>query len=107
MEEEVVALDFQHKCPDCQRPFPTKKGMLIHLKVHCGKGKKLSRKGSLADKAVQQAKRKEAENARQHVAMEGRQIENVYDFIYLGCKTQADGDCMADVKHRSVIAQAA
>ena len=107
MEEEVVALDFQHKCPDCQRPFPTKKGMLIHLKVHCGKGKKLSRKGSLADKAVQHAKRKEAENARQHVAMEGRQIENVYDFIYLGCKTQADGDCMADVKHRSVIAQSA
>ena len=39
--------------------------------------------------------------------MEGRQIENVYDFIYLGCKTQADGDCMADVKHRSVIAQSA
>ena len=106
-EEEVAALKFQHKCPDCQRPFPTKKGMLIHLKVHCGKGKKLSRKGSLADKKVQHAKRKEAEKERQHVAMEGRQIENVYNFIYLGCKTQADGDCTVDVRHRMEIAQAA
>ena len=106
-EEEIAALNFQHKCPDCQRPFPTKKGMLIHLKVHCGKGKKLSRKGSLADKVAQHAKRKEAEKDRQHVALEGRQIENVYDFIYLGCKSQADGDCMADVRHRMVIAQTA
>ena len=81
--------------------------MLIHLKFHCGKGKKLSRKGSLADKAAQHAKRKEAEKDRQHVALEGRQIENVYDFIYLGCKSQADGDSMADVRHRMVIAQTA
>ena len=52
-EDEVSALSLKHQCPDCQRPFPTRKGMLIHLKVHCGKGKKLSRKGSLADKAGQ------------------------------------------------------
>ena len=56
---------------------------------------------------TKRAKRKEAEKGRQHVAMEGRQIENVYNFIYLGCKTQADGDCMVDVKHRMDIAEAA
>ena len=61
----------------------------------------------MSDKAAQHAKRKEAEKDRQHVALEGRQIENVYDFIYLGCKSHADGDCMADVRHRMVIAQTA
>ena len=106
-EEYIAALNFQHKCPDCQHPFPTKKGMLIHLNVHCGKGKKLSRKDSLVDKVATHAKRKKAEKDRQHEALEGRQIENVYDFIYLGCKSQADGDCRADVRHRMVRAQTA
>ena len=107
-EEEVSALKLKHKCPDCERPFPTKRGMKLHLKRWCNGGKtKLSRKGSLADKAVQVSKRKEAEQKKPHVMIEGEQIENVYFFEYLGCKFTADGDSMADIKHRLDIAQAA
>ena len=81
--------------------------MKIHLKVHRGKGKRLSRKGTLTDKAIQFTKRKEAEKERDHVQIEGKRIENVYNFVYLGCKTQADGDCMADIKFRLDLAQVA
>ena len=64
-----------------------------------------SRKGSLADKAVQLSKRKAAENEREHVYTEGEEIENVHSFVYLGSKLQCDGDDLADVKHRMAIAQ--
>ena len=106
-ESEVISLNLKHKCPECGRPFPTKKGMNIHLKRwKCDGGKTTrSRKGTLADKAVQLSKRKEAENERPHVIIEGKQIDNVHSFVYLGSKLQSDGDCKADVKHRMDIAQ--
>ena len=49
-----------------------------------------SRKGSLADKAVQLSKRKATENVREHVYVEGKEIENVHSFLYLGSKIQYD-----------------
>ena len=66
-----------------------------------------SRKGSVADKAVQLSKRKAAENDRAHVNIEGNVIENVHSFVYLGTKLQCDGEDVADVKHRMTIEQAA
>ena len=107
-ESEVISLKLKHKCPDCERSFPSKRGMKIHLKRWCDGGKTpRSRKGSLADKAVQLSKRKAAENERPHVTIESKQIDNVHSFVYLGSKTQCDGDSKADVKHRMDIAQAA
>ena len=106
-EEEIVALHLHHKCPDCARSFPTLHGMRVHRGRWCDGGQTVrSRKGSLADKAVQLSKRKAAENARDHVYVEGEEIENVHSFVYLGSKIQCDGDDLADVKHRMAIAQA-
>ena len=59
-----------------------------------------SRTGSLADKAVQNKRRKAKEEERPHVSLDGIQIENVHSFVYLGSCFQSDGDNMADVKHR-------
>ena len=39
--------------------------------------------------------------------MEDDKIENIHSFIYLGAKSQSDGDSRADVKHRMVIPQEA
>jgi len=107
-EDEVAALKLKHQCPDCSRTFPTERGMKIHLSRWCDGGKTVrSRKGSLADKAVQLEKKKQAENERDHVFIEGEQIDNVHSFEYLGSDIQCDGEDMADVKHRMNIAQAA
>ena len=80
-EEEVVALKLKYKCEDCSKDFPTKRGMSIHKARRCDGGHTTrSSKGSLADKAVQLTKRKEKEKDRDHVKVEGQEIDNVYLF---------------------------
>ena len=106
-EEEIISLHLKHKCPDCAKSFSTLHGMRVHRGRWCDGGlTERSRKGSLADKAVQLAKRKSAEKEREHVFIEGDEIENVHSFVYLGSKLQCDGEDLADVKHRMAIAQA-
>ena len=107
LEEEILNMGFQHSCPDCSRVFPTKRGLAVHQGRWCDGGKTTrSRKGSLADKHVQHKKRKAKEEERPHVTLDNTQIDNVYSFTYLGSCFQADGDDMADVKHRINLAQA-
>ena len=105
-EEEIIRLDFPNKCPACNRTFPTKKGLNIHRGRWCNPDDPVrSRKGSLADVAVQRAKRKEQAAGMQPVIMNGHELENVLSFDYLGCRMSGDGDDSADVRHRMIIAQ--
>ena len=78
----------------------------MHKARWCDRRKNRSRAGSLADKAVQIAKRKVNEESRQQVVINGEPIDNVYSFVYLGNHVQCDGEDEADVKHRMSIAQA-
>ena len=81
--------------------------MKIHRARWCDGGVKIrSRKGSLADKAVQHEKRKALQKQRARVVVDGKELEDVYSFDYLGARTQCDGDDEADVRHRMSIAQA-
>ena len=105
-ESEISALKLKHKCTSCGRDFPTSRGLSIHRARWCDGGLTLrSRKGSLADKMVKHAKRKEKENERDHVWLDGNEIDNVYNFEYLGSRVQSDGDDEADIRHRMAIAQ--
>ena len=94
-------------CPDCSRTFPAQRGQKLHTKHWCDGGITVrSRKGSLADTAVQLSKRKALEAERSHVTVNGSELENVHSFVYLGAKHQGDGDEEADIEHRMDIAQA-
>ena len=105
-EDEIAEMGFKHVCPECARDFPTKRGLAVHQGRWCDGGKTIrSRTGSLADKAVQNKKRKAKEADRPHVSLDNVQIENVHQFVYLGSCFQSDGDSMADVKHRMNLAQ--
>ena len=105
-EAEVIALKLQHKCPDCDRTFPTERGMNVHRSRWCDPdGPVRSRIGSLADKAVQLVKRKEQATQQENVFINGHQIDNVLQFEYLGCRVSGDGDESADVNFRMAIAQ--
>ena len=103
-----IAMNFQYKCDKCSRTFPTQKGMRIHQARFCNPKRKKprSRTGSLADKAVKKKKRKEKEAEREHVKINGEDIDNVPSFEYLGSLVPNDGDDMTDVQHRMNIAQA-
>ena len=103
---EIASMGFEHICPECQRDFPTKLGLAIHIGRWCDGGKTVrSRKRSLADKKLQHKKRKEHENELPHVILEGQQLENVYSFEYIGSRIQCDGNETADVEYRMTIAQ--
>ena len=88
------------------RTFPTRHSLRVHEGRWCGRKKNRSRTGSLADKAVQRAKRKAEEEKRPLVVINGEPIENVYTFDYFGSQQQCDGEDNVDVHHRMNIAQA-
>ena len=58
-EVEVEALDLPHSCPECERSFPTTRGLVVH-RARCSQPgqRPASRRGQLADKAVKLGKRK-------------------------------------------------
>ena len=102
-EVDVEALKLAHKCDACSRTFPTQRGMKIHAARWCdGGGTQRSRRGSLADRAVQTATRRAADALLSQVYVSNTPLENVYSFEYLGARMQCDD---ADVRHRTAIAQ--
>ena len=105
-EAEVEALKLAHKCDACSRTFPAQRGLKIHAARWCDGGvTQRSRRGSLADRAVQTAKRLAAEALLSQVYVGNTPLENVYLFEYLGARMQCDGADDADVRHRMAIAQ--
>ena len=40
-EEDIASLGFKHICPECERDFPTKRGLSIHQGRWCDGGKLL------------------------------------------------------------------
>ena len=105
-EAEVEALKLAHTCDACFRTFPTRRGMKIHAARWCDGGvMQRSRRGSLADRAVQTAKRRAAEALLSQVYVGNTPLENVYSFEYLGARMQCDGTDDADVRYCMAIAQ--
>ena len=62
-------------------------------------------RGSLADRAVQTAKRRAAEALLSQVYVSNTPLERVYSFEYLRARLQCDGVDDADVRHLMAIAQ--
>ena len=49
-EMEVDALDLPHSCPECERSFPTTRGLAVHRARWCHPGQRpASRRGQVAD----------------------------------------------------------
>ena len=105
---EVDALDLPHRCPECKRTFPTRRGLAVHRARWCRPGQcPASRRGQLADKAVKLVKRKASAALLPPVVMEGESLESVYQFDYfdyIGCRFTSDGDDATDRRHRMTIA---
>ena len=104
-EAEIEALKLAHKCDARSRRFPTQRGLKIHAARWCDGGvTQRSCRGSLADRAVQTAKRRAAEALLSQVYVGNTLLKNVYSFEYLGARMQCDG-ADTDVRHRMAIAQ--
>ena len=80
------------------------------IKIHCAKVHKPEKeqdfKGRLADRAVQRDKLALQQEERPHVLCEGKQLDNVFKFGYLGTLFPADGDQTYDIERRLNLAKA-
>ena len=97
---------WQHRCPICEMPMKSAHG----IKIHCAKVHKTEKeqdfKGRLVDRAVQQDKLVKQQAHRPHVYCEGKQLDNVFKFGYLGTLFAADGDQRHDIERRLNLAKA-
>ena len=85
------------RCWDCGRGYKTASALKAHItRTHS----KRQWRGTTADKDTRRKMRKEAQEELTHVICEGKEIENVWTFKYLGSRFQADGDQIADIKAR-------
>ena len=80
------------------------------IKILCTKTHKPEKeqvfKGRLADRAVQWDKLAKQQSNRPHVFCEGKQLDNVFKFRYLGTLFPADGDQCYDIERRLNLAKA-
>ena len=103
-ELEVEAICLPHSCPVCARTFATTHGLSVHRARWCRPGQPpASRWGQLANKAVKLSKRKASAALLPPVILEGKLLEAIYQFDYLGCRFTSDGDDTADMRHRMAI----
>ena len=87
----------------CDLPYNSARGVKIHCARHKDE-KKQNFKNSLADKAVQAAKREELQKGRPLVYCEGVKVKNVDLFKYLGSLFACNGDQQVDTKARIAMA---
>ena len=82
-----------------------RRGLAVHRARWCSSGQRTaSRRGQLADKADKLVKRQASVALLQPVVMEGKSLESVYQFDYLGCRFTSDGDDATDMRRTCAIA---
>ena len=98
---------FKFACDKCGRTFPTKHGLSVHKGRWC-KGrrrtKQPSRKGSVADRIIQQVKVEKHQHTLPTTRIGNEELENVYSFVYLGAEVAGDGNPEITMRHRINIA---
>ena len=97
---------FKFRCELCDMTYPTKHGLSVHQGRWCKKrktSKKPSRKGTVADRIIKRMKTEDHQATLPKVNINNNELENVYDFIYLGADIAADGNPEVTVQHRTNI----
>ena len=105
LEHGVYDHSWPHRCAQCDLPCKSARGIKIHMrKVHKEEDPQVF-KGRLADKAVTIQKMAAQQSRRPKIYCEGKELDNVYKFKYLGSLFTADGDEDQDIQVRIAMAQ--
>ena len=85
------------RCYKCGKGYTSEKGLKIHItRTH----PRRNLRGSAADRVTRVNMRKAAQDAKPHVKLGDKDLENVWVFKYLGSRFRADGSHIADIKAR-------
>jgi hypothetical protein len=98
----------EHRCGYCNRFFKRAQDVKAHHTRRKGgcELKPGSRKGSLAEKAVERQLQEAVQQEAGEVMLAGKELKNVFCFKYLGHLFYADGDHTQPVKVRAALAKA-
>ena len=96
---------WQHRCPVCELPMNSERGVKIHRARMHKPAKLQDFKGRLADQAVQKGKLEKLQETRPTILCEGEELENVFKFRYLGTLFAADGKHIYDIDRRLNLAK--
>lgn len=102
----MLEQDGEHRCKWCCKFYKTAPALKGHLTKGCPQRPQKHRAGSKAERVVTRMKKAEAQKGMDHVLMGETELENVYDFAYLGHHFQADGDALHAVEVRLAMASA-
>ena len=96
----VYVQNWQFRCPECDLPCKSLRGIKIHQSKAHKPEKSQSFEGRLADKAVHVSKLEEMQKNRPTVYCGEERLENVFRFLYLGTIFAANGLQCYDVDAR-------
>ena len=85
------------RCYCCGKGYNSERGLATYIRrTHTQR----QWTGSSADRDTRQQKRIKAQDSKQKVICDGKELKNVWAFIYLGARFSADGSHLTDVKAR-------
>ena len=96
--------DWKYRCPDCDLPCKSLRGIKIHQRKAHKPEKTQSFEGRLVDDAVQVSKLEKLQETRPAVFCDEKILDNVFRFSYLGTVFAANGLQCYDVNARVVMA---
>ena len=102
IENGYYDFEWDHRCDICDLSCVSARGIKVHkARMHKAQQEKPQNfKGTLADKAVATEKMMEQQDQRPHILCEGKKIENVFRFSYLGSTFTADDDQHKDIQEK-------
>ena len=105
VENNLYDYSWPFRCSVCDLPCRSERGVKIHVAKSHGKNDATTEvaqsfKGCLADKAVRERKLAEQQELRPKILCEGKELENVFKFGYLGNVFAADGLQEYDIRAR-------
>ena len=100
-EDFIADPDNVWRCWSCGRGYKTASALSAHItRTHSQRQWRCT----TAAKDAQTKLYKEEQQKKEKAICEGEEIDNVWQFIYLGSRFQADGDQLADIKARIALA---
>lgn len=96
---------WEHRCKVCDKPYRSSHGVKVHYAAKCKKKVKCQHyEGTVAAKLHREAVLTEAQSKEEAVYCQGKPLENVFSFHYLGSMFTADGQENKDIQRRTGMA---
>ena len=101
-----IKAEGEHRCEWCNKNYKLASGLKGHHTKGCRSKPQCLAKGTRTAKAIRRDKLKRQQDNEATVTLFGNQLNNVFDFSYLGHLFQADGDPFHAVEVRAAMVKA-